>query len=76
MVTGFGKNTKNVLLALHEDPDIEVIEAANGVNLGANLMTPGSPTELVSQIKTNWKQLKMIHLSKGVRHTEVTQLTK
>lgn len=40
MVTGFGKNAKNVLLALHEDPDIEVIEAANGVNYGTNLLTP------------------------------------
>ena len=40
MVTGFGKNAKNLLLALHEDPDIEVIEAANGVNYGANLLTP------------------------------------
>ena len=40
MVTGFGKNMKNILLALHEDPDIEVIEAANGVQYGKDIMTP------------------------------------
>ena len=40
LVTGFGKNIKTLLLALHEDPDIEVVEAANGVNYGADLMTP------------------------------------
>ena len=40
LVTGFGKNAKNILLALHKDPDIEVVEAANGVKFGADLMTP------------------------------------
>ena len=40
MVTGFGKNMKNILLALHEDPDIEVVEAANGVPFGKDLQTP------------------------------------
>ena len=40
MVTGFGKNARNILLALHKDPDIEVVEAANGVRFGADLMTP------------------------------------
>ena len=40
LVTGFGKNTKNILLALHNDPDVEVIEAGNGIGLGANLLTP------------------------------------
>ena len=40
LVTGFGKNAKNILLALHKDPDIEVIEAANGVKYGADLLTP------------------------------------
>ena len=40
MVTGFGKNAKNLLLALHQDPQIEVVEAANGTNYGANLLTP------------------------------------
>lgn len=40
MVTGFGKNMKNVLLALHRDPDIEVVEAANGVPYGRNINTP------------------------------------
>ena len=39
-VTGFGKNMKNVLRRLHEDPDIEVVEAANGVRFGADLRTP------------------------------------
>ena len=40
MVTGFGKNMKNVLLALYRDPDIEVIEAANGVPYGRDINTP------------------------------------
>ncbi len=40
MVTGFGKNMKNVLLALHNDPDIEVYEAANGVPFGRDVKTP------------------------------------
>ena len=40
MVTGFGKNMKNILLALHEDPDIEVVEAANGVQYGRDMQTP------------------------------------
>jgi glycosyltransferase involved in cell wall biosynthesis len=40
MVTGFGKNMKNILLALHKDPDIEVIEAANGVPYGRDICTP------------------------------------
>ena len=40
LVTGFGKNAKNILLALHKDPDIEVVEAANGVKFGADLLTP------------------------------------
>ena len=40
LVTGFGKNMRNILLALYEDPDIEVIEAANGVRNDADLATP------------------------------------
>mgnify|MGYP001242220095 CR=1 FL=1 len=40
LVTGFGKNAKNILLALYNDPDIEVIEAGNGVRLGSDLFTP------------------------------------
>ena len=40
MVTGFGKNMKNILLALYNDPDIEVIEAANGVSYGYDMKTP------------------------------------
>jgi hypothetical protein len=40
MITGFGKNMKNLLLALHNDPDIEVIEAANGVPYGVDVKTP------------------------------------
>jgi glycosyltransferase involved in cell wall biosynthesis len=40
LVTGFGKNAKNILLALHADPQIEVIEAGNGVKFGADLLTP------------------------------------
>jgi glycosyltransferase involved in cell wall biosynthesis len=39
-VTGFGKNMKNVLRALHEDPRFEVVEAANGCLYGADLRTP------------------------------------
>ena len=40
MVTGFGKNMKNVLLKLFNDPDIEIIEAANGVYMGSDVKTP------------------------------------
>jgi len=40
LVTGFGKNAKNILLALYNDPDIEVIEAANGSRAGVDLLTP------------------------------------
>ena len=40
LVTGFGKNARNILLALHNDPDIEVIEAGNGVKYGSDLLTP------------------------------------
>jgi glycosyltransferase involved in cell wall biosynthesis len=40
LVTGFGKNAKNILLALYQDPDIEVIEAGNGAKFGADLVTP------------------------------------
>jgi len=40
LITGFGKNAKNILLALYKDPDIEVIEAANGSPFGADLLTP------------------------------------
>lgn len=39
-LTGFGKNMKNVLRRLHEDPDFEVVEAANGGRFGADLKTP------------------------------------
>jgi len=40
LVTGFGKNAKNILMHLHEDPNIEVIEAGNGSKYGADLLTP------------------------------------
>lgn len=40
MVTGFGKNMKNILLALFNDPDIEVIEIANGIYQGSDVKTP------------------------------------
>ncbi len=40
LVTGFGKNMKNILLALHDSEDFEVVEAANGVQFGGDLMTP------------------------------------
>ena len=40
MVTGFGKNMKNILMRLHQDPRFEVIEAANGAYIGSDLKTP------------------------------------
>jgi len=40
MVTGFGKNAKNILLGLFDDPRFEVAEAANGLKFGADLNTP------------------------------------
>ena len=39
-LTGFGKNQKNVLRALYNDGEIEVVEAANGVSFGTDLRTP------------------------------------
>ena len=38
--TGFGKNMKNVLFSLYNDPDIELVEAANGAHQGTDLLTP------------------------------------
>tara|TARA_Y100000401_G_scaffold8449_1_gene5711 strand:+ start:4820 stop:6529 length:1710 start_codon:yes stop_codon:yes gene_type:complete len=40
LVTGFGKNTKNIMMGLHNDPDIELIEVANGSKYGADALTP------------------------------------
>lgn len=40
MGTGFGKNMKNILLELFYDKDIEVVEAANGVQVGGDVRTP------------------------------------
>jgi glycosyltransferase involved in cell wall biosynthesis len=40
LVTGFGKNARNILMALHRDPDIHVVEAGNGARFGADLLTP------------------------------------
>ncbi|MDB4314560.1 hypothetical protein N9955_00875 [bacterium] len=60
MVTGFGKNMKNVLLNLFNDDNIEVIEAANGAYIGSDLKTPWksygtAPTDpsLISQINAD-----------------------
>lgn len=39
-LTGFGKNMKNILHALYEDSDFEVVEAANGCFFGTDLRTP------------------------------------
>lgn len=39
-LTGFGKNAKNVIRALYNDPNIEVIELANGAAFGQDLRTP------------------------------------
>lgn len=38
--TGFGKNARNILRAFYKDPEIEMIEAANGVAFGQDLRTP------------------------------------
>lgn len=38
--TGFGSNMRNILRRLHDDPDIEVIEFANGLPLGTEIRTP------------------------------------
>lgn len=38
--TGFGSNMRNILRELHDDPDIEVVEFANGLPLGAEIRTP------------------------------------
>ena len=59
-LTGFGKNIKNILIILHNDPQIEVIEAANGAAFGADLRTPWKsygtyPNEpkVLQEIKSN-----------------------
>lgn len=38
--TGFGKNMKNILISLYNDPDIELVEAANGAHQGTDMLTP------------------------------------
>lgn len=38
--TGFGSNMRNILRRLHDDPDIEVVEFANGLSLGTEIRTP------------------------------------
>lgn len=40
MKTGFGKNMRNILLELHNDPEIEVVEACNGLIFGSDAKTP------------------------------------
>ena len=40
MITGFGKNMRNILLALHDDPEFEVVESANGIPVGRDAKTP------------------------------------
>jgi glycosyltransferase involved in cell wall biosynthesis len=40
LLTGFGKNAKNILLSLYDDPEIEVFEAANGSVISNDLGTP------------------------------------
>jgi glycosyltransferase involved in cell wall biosynthesis len=57
MVTGFGKNMKNILLALHKDPDIEVFEASNGVPYGRDT---GTPWESYGTYPSNPQILKLI----------------
>lgn len=39
-LTGFGKNMKNVIREIHKDPNIEVVELANGAAFGQDLRTP------------------------------------
>ena len=70
MVTGFGKNMRNILLALFNDPDIEIIEAANGLYFGSNVNTPwksygtASSDQHINQliIKIFHIRLKMINI--------------
>lgn len=38
--TGFGNAARNILKYFHKDPDIEIIEAANGASFNAELNTP------------------------------------
>tara|TARA_R110002153_G_scaffold43986_4_gene124164 strand:- start:29228 stop:30940 length:1713 start_codon:yes stop_codon:yes gene_type:complete len=66
LVTGFGKNARNILMHLHEDPEIEVIEAGNGSKYGADLLTPWQsygtyPTDpnLVNSIKGDGPKERM-----------------
>ena len=40
LLTGFGKNAKNILVELDKDENIEVVEAANGLQEGGDTLTP------------------------------------
>ena len=62
MVTGFGKNTKNILLALHADPQIEVFEAANGIRYGTDLLTPWKSYGTLNQHPNILQQIQGDHL--------------
>ena len=62
MVTGFGKNARNILLALHEDPNIEVFEAANGVRFGTDLLTPWKSYGTLNQNPNVLQQIQGDHL--------------
>lgn len=62
MVTGFGKNARNILLALHKDPNIEVFEAANGINFGTDLLTPWKSYGTLNQDPNVLQQIQGDHL--------------
>jgi glycosyltransferase involved in cell wall biosynthesis len=62
MVTGFGKNARNILLALHEDPRIEVFEAANGIRFGTDLLTPWKSYGTLNQDPNLLQQIQGDHL--------------
>ena len=62
MVTGFGKNAKNILLELHKDPNIEVFEAANGVAYGTDLLTPWKSYGTLNQNPNLLQQIQGDHI--------------
>lgn len=57
VVTGFGKNMKNLLLEFYNDPNFELIEAANGEPFGKDLQTPWESTGTLPVDPAIWAQI-------------------
>ena len=60
LTTGFGKNMRNIMLSLHNDEEIEVYEAANGIHFGSD---PKTPWKCYGTYPSDSNILKQIHNS-------------